>query len=88
MIIRIESMGGFAGIAAAAAPPRRVEVPDGSDMAHAFAPEALDRIATGRGDCTDGISYRITVIRQGDERCFELPESRLPPELLDMIDRI
>ena len=89
MIIRIETSGGFAGIAAAAAPARRIEVPDGSATARAFAPETLARIRdTPCRTCPDGINYRITVQTQGDSTCFDLPEAHLPPDLLDLIDRI
>ena len=87
MIIRIETSGGFAGIAAAR--PRQVETPEGSELAHAFDPDALAQIADAPcRDCPDGLRYRITIVAGGAQRCFEMPESQIPPELLDLIDRI
>lgn len=92
MMIEISTSGGFAGIASAGTrkriDPGRLDPPLAHAARAAFAPEALARIAAAPcGDCPDGLSYRITVTG-AESRSFTLREAQIPPEMLDLIDRL
>jgi hypothetical protein len=93
MIIEIASQGGFGGIAASR--PKRIDLTHQSEdlraaLGAAFEPRALSRMqATPCPSCPDRLSYRITVIEAGGARhCVTLSEGQIPPETLDLIDRV
>lgn len=94
MIIEIDAEGGFGGIAAAAL-HKRIDAeaqtdPVRQELRSAFDAQELQRLAAGEcGDCADRISYRITVTTEGHRsRSFIIREDQLPPEMLDLIDRM
>lgn len=92
MEIEISAAGGFAGIKAAGMhkriDPDLLAPPLARQLRETFAPEALARIAAAPcRTCPDGMSYRITVT-ETETRSFTLREGQLPPEMLDLIDRL
>lgn len=94
MIIEIDAQGGFGGIAAAAL-HKRIDVEAQAEsvqeeLSNAFDAKELQRLAAREcGDCADRISYRITVTIKGHHsRSFIIREDQLPPEMLDLIDRL
>ena len=93
MIIEIATEGGFGGIAAI--PLKRIDLErQPADLRQAltsaFAPAALTRMeAVACPGCPDRLSYRITIIESGQARhCVTLSESQIPPDTLDLIDRV
>lgn len=94
MIIEIDAEGGFGGIAAAAL-HKRVDVdaqaePMRQELNNAFGTRELQRLAAQDcSDCADRMTYRITVSVEGRRsRSFTLREDQIPPEMLDLIDRL
>lgn len=94
MIIEIDAEGGFSGIAAAAL-HKRIDVeaqtePVRKELSSAFDAKELQRLAAREcDDCADRITYRITVTIEGHRsRRFIIREDLLPPEMLDLIDRM
>ncbi|RNF34513.1 protealysin inhibitor emfourin [Paracoccus methylarcula] len=94
MIIEIDADGGFGGIAAAAL-HKRIDVdaqtePMRQKLNDAFGTRELQRLSTRDcGDCADRLTYRITLSFEGRRsRSFTLREDQIPPEMLDLIDRM
>lgn len=94
MIIDIAALGGFGGINAARL-HKTIDVdnqPDGMrrDLCDAFEPEQLARLARKPcSGCADRPTYRITVTAADRQtRSFTLREGQLPPDMLDLIDRM
>lgn len=94
MIIEIDAEGGFGGIAAAAL-HKRIDVkaqaePVRKELSNAFDAKHLQRLAEREcSDCADRMTYRITLTIEGHRsRSFTIREDLLPPEMLDLIDRV
>ncbi|MDD9910323.1 MAG: hypothetical protein OXR62_11605 [Ahrensia sp.] len=91
MIIEVTSSGGIGGIAAAGINKRVVTQSANAAMrdalCEAFDPKRLRKIEGAHPGAADQFSYRIRVTQDnGDTRTFQLPETALPAEMLDLID--
>ena len=94
MMIKISTSGGFGGLAAAGV-SKTATVDDLPAAQHevyckAFAPDVLSEMAqslppAGRSDT---VTYQITVTDDTGAHAFELDETQLPPEILDLIDAL
>lgn len=93
MIIDIAAQGGFGGIAAGTQ-HKTIDVsrqpdPMRRDLCDAFGTDRLARLE--RRPCAgqaDRLTYRITVTEDRESRSFTLQEAQIPPEMLDLIDRL
>ncbi|WP_164658353.1 protealysin inhibitor emfourin [Tropicibacter sp. Alg240-R139] len=94
MMIKISTSGGFGGLSMAGV--SRVAMVEDLPAAQldvyckAFAPDALQAMAqtsppAGRADT---VTYQITVTDADGAHQFELDETQLPPDLLDLIDAL
>jgi hypothetical protein len=90
MIVTITTSGGIGGFGLG----RSVQVETDSlspelraEACERFDPEVLEELSEEAPQGADRITYRIAVEREGEERMsFDIPESALPAETLDLID--
>ena len=94
MMIKITTSGGFGGLAAAGVNKTTtvddLPAPQHEVYCKAFAPDALSAMAqslppAGRADT---VTYQITVTDDAGTHAFELDETQLSPDMLDLIDAL
>ncbi len=93
MIIEISSSGGFGGLAAAGL-NKRIDLDQQApalrqEICEMFEPEDLSQLEAKAPNAhsADGMVYRITLTDQAARaHVYTIPEDKLPPEMLDLID--
>jgi hypothetical protein len=91
MMITITTSGGIGGFGLAKSAEVAVDAlpqPLQVEVCARLDPAALGAIETGRARGTDRVVYHIVVTEEGEVRRFDLPESALPGETLDLIDQL
>jgi hypothetical protein len=92
MMVSISTSGGFGGFGLAKSAEVAVEAlpePLRAATCARLDAAALGRIkaAPARG-AADYVVYHIVIVEAGETRRFDLPETALPPETLDLIDEL